>query len=109
MTSTGQLLESLGNADPAIRSLRTEHIATYGELLPHVLFGDLTRWMLAHHPQPALLGLLEDGFATGDSATQNLIAVSFVENIEPGPEYAPLREALGPRLRQVWNRFYALG
>lgn len=105
MTSVDQLLDALIEAAPALQIVTDEHVREYGELLTHVLFGDVTRW-LAANPQPAALAVLEQSFVTGDEDTRNLIAVSFVENIGPGPEYAALREALGPKLRALWSAMY---
>jgi len=107
MTTTPQLLDAIVAAVPELEALRVEHLAEYDELLPHVLFGDLVRWILDHQPQPRIFQLVEDAFIDGDYFTRDLIAASFVENIEPGPEYAPLRDALGPRLRQLWNESHA--
>lgn len=107
MMTIPQLLDALSAAVPDLDALRTEHVREYGELLPHVLFGDVTRWLLAHQPQPRVLQILEDAFLAADAETYDLIAASFVENIEPGPEYADLRDALGPRLRQLWDAMYS--
>ena len=107
MTTIPQLLDALSAAAPEFAALKAEHVREYGELLPHVLFGDLTRWVLAHQPQNRVVDILEEAFRAGDSSTRDLIAASFVENIEPGPEYQTLRDALGPQLRQLWNATYA--
>ena len=107
MRSIDDLLRALKHAAPEIETLETEHVRTYDELLPHVFFGDLTRWMVANHPQPNAISVMEDFFINGDEPTKNLIAASFVENIEPGADYDALRNALGPRLRKQWDAIYS--
>jgi hypothetical protein len=107
MTTIPQLLDALIATAPDLEALRVDHLREYGEILPHVLFGDLTRWLLAHHPQPRVFQVLEDAYTSGDTNTRDLIAASFVENIEPGSEYAPLQALLGPHLRQLWNGDHA--
>ena len=97
MSNTGDLLDELANAEPALARLRDEHIAFNGELLPHVLFGDVIRWVVAHAPATHVLEVLERHLTTGDADVDNLIGVSFLENLEP--EETTVRHALGPRLR----------
>jgi hypothetical protein len=97
VTTTGDLLDELAHFEPALARLRDEHMAFNGELLPHVLFGDVTRWVVAHAPATHVLGVLERHLATGDANVANLIGVSFLENLEP--EDTTVRHALGPRLR----------
>lgn len=70
-------VDELAAAEPASGRLRDEHIAGYGELLSHVLFGDLTRWFVAHAPAAHVLDVLERHIVTGDARVNNLIAVSF--------------------------------
>jgi hypothetical protein len=106
MTTIDDLLRTLSEVAPALGELRDQHVQEYGELLPHVLFGDVTRWLLANHPQSEVLQALEAASTSGDADTRELIAASFVENIKPGAEYADLRGALGPRLREMWNAMY---
>src|SRR5262245_25552471 len=103
MTSIDQLLDALVQVSPDIRALRAEHLRDNDELLPHILFGDLTRWLVEHVPQPTVLALIDQAFEDGDAGTKDLIYASFLENIESGDDYASLREALSPRLRQVWE------
>ena len=98
-----QLLGALIAAAPEIEALRTEHLRDNEELLPHVLFGDVTRWLAEHQPQPAALQVLEEAFLNGDYYARDLIAASFVYNIEPGPDHEELREALGPALLALWK------
>jgi len=98
-------VEWLAGRYPAVEELRREHIADNDELLPHVLFGDVTRYaadlargggddaVLDH-----LLSDLDSALGSGqDDEVANLIWVSFVENAQgvAGDE----EEALRGRLR----------
>jgi hypothetical protein len=69
-----------------------------GELLPHVLFGDITRWAVTQDPRSfalaRLLGLLDDAYAAGPVEVVNLVTVSFVELLEETPVW----HRLSPRL-----------
>jgi hypothetical protein len=96
MSSTGDLLRDLQAAHPAIAALVATHLADHDEVLPHLLMADVTRWLLAQGPEPGVLAILEQHFAEGDEHVQDVIALSFLENLFG--EDAPVRWALGPRL-----------
>jgi hypothetical protein len=70
-----------------------------GELLPHVLFGDVTRWAVAQDSRSfalaRLLGILDEAYAAGPVEVVNLVTVSFVEDL---PEESPVWRRLSPRL-----------
>ena len=74
-------------AVPEFRPVLDEHVADFDEVLPHVLFGDLTRFVLAAHERgdTALvsrsLEWLDRALRGGDERVQNVVAVSFVENV----------------------------
>ena len=71
-----------------------KHIEDYDELLPHVFFGDLTRYVVELYKATldcsqdkskwdeldTILSYLEDGISGNDEEIQELIAVSFLEN-----------------------------
>lgn len=89
------------------------------ELLPHVLMGDFTRFVFDayrksmsstedakewHQVVYGSLELMEQAIGSADPMLQELIAVSFVENLTPSYEedievYYALRPLLGPKLR----------
>jgi hypothetical protein len=91
----------------------------FGEILPTVFFGDLTRWVESTYanddgPQNGdmtglvhLLEFLENSFASGDPDIQELISVGFLENL-PGPDEtgSEVRELLGPHLREELERVH---
>ena len=98
---------------PSLMAELEEHItANFGEVLPHVFFGDVTRHVnelvksISLGADPAvraeletILEAMETGFVSGTSDVQGLIVVSFLENLpfawEPGAE---VRGMLGPNL-----------
>lgn len=94
---------------PEIAPLLEEHLTDYSELLPHVLFGDVTRYAAdlarraAEEPEadPELLGLLGDLDRAilpegDDDPVDNLVWVSFVENTQgvAGAAEEPLRHRM---------------
>jgi len=108
-SSTHALTDRLTETFPQLRPLREEHLEAFGELLPHVLFGELTAWLVGEYvaapqagPEAAwrrILAELERSYETGDVDTRELLYVSFLENLpypqEPG---AGIADHLGPHL-----------
>jgi hypothetical protein len=98
---------------PSLYGPLEEHIRdNYGEVLPHVFFGDVTRYVVslllaarsgANLPPRRelrdILSYLEEAYASGDEEIRGLISVSFLENLpRPGESGAKLREMVGPNL-----------
>ena len=81
------VLDELLVAVPEFGPTFDEHVADYG-ILPHVLFGDLTRFVLAAHErrdtevESRSLAFLDWALREGDDDVENLVAVSFVENVD---------------------------
>jgi len=116
-TSQIKFIDDLINIVPDLRTLLAEHRAdNAGELLFHVFLGEVVSWLIniyiTHENDRDVLHLIKDvidyvefAFVRGDDATQELIAVSFVENLpstgEPG---ASLRQFLGPKLEEQYRR-----
>jgi hypothetical protein len=86
--TVAEVLDELLVALPEFRPTFDEHLADYG-VLPHVLFGDLTRFVLAAHErgdtnvEERSLAFLDRALLEGDKDVQNLVAGSFVENVPP--------------------------
>ena len=109
MTASGRtVLEELCADVPALQPLWTAHLnENHGEFLPHVFLADVARFAVASLQGTAdqaaiaqsILTFLERAFAAGDPDVQELIAVSFIENLprdeQPGHE---IRRLLGPHL-----------
>jgi hypothetical protein len=92
---------------PGLGPVLDEHTKdNLGEILPHLFFGDVTRYVvglyLRSEVSPELhdiLGHLEEAFQRETPDVVELISVSFLENLprdsEPGAE---IRKLLGPSL-----------
>jgi hypothetical protein len=86
--------------------LLAQHLKeNFGELLPHVFFGDVTRWfegeLASDAMNPEAIGLLrylESIYDAANDDVQNVIDVSFVENLTVNGAGAHL---LGPQLQEV--------
>ena len=98
MTTVRELVQDIVSAAPALDAVLTEHQAEFdGALLPHLFIADVTRWLVAAGPSAPVLAILERHLADGDEEVQNVIALSFLENLEVTD--AAVRAALGPGLR----------
>jgi hypothetical protein len=103
----GMLIERF----PAIQPIYDEHLEdNNGELLPHLLCGDLTRWAILLYSQSdcdtnarelltAFLHFLENAFRESDDNVRELISVSILENFpSSGEDNYGIRDLLGPEL-----------
>ena len=87
MTSTTEFCKSLVRTCPELEGLLAEHISDYDELLPNVFLGDVTRHVLTDGAgRCQIVEYLNKSSSSGDSDVENLIAVSFVENLEDREE-----------------------
>jgi len=93
--SANREVNSLVDSVPDLLPVLREHLEdNNGELLPHVCFGEVTRWAvkqdeLGAASVDALLATLELDYANGDDAVRELIVVSFLKNL-------PLNHACAP-------------
>jgi hypothetical protein len=99
---------------PTLNLLLEEHTKdNLNENLPHVFFGDVTRHVLsllfagssdgleAQRELRNILGYLENTYSAGDEELQELISVSFLENLpRPSEKGAQIREMVGSNLRR---------
>lgn len=93
---------------PELRPVYDEHIHDNGELLPHVLLGDVTRYVVQHmrsgeveasRTVGRILDCLEHCMVSGDEQVKELVSVSFVENLLGHDDVlASLRRLVGPSL-----------
>jgi len=108
-------VERLVADHPRLRAIFDEHVSdNFGEVLPHLFFGDLTRYVVSRFSEVApgidqlleterelraLLSDLEHAYASRDEELRDLISGSFLENLpRPGEEASKLRAWLGPEL-----------
>ena len=81
--------DALRAAVPEFGPAIDEYLAYHHEVLLHVLFGDLTRFVVTAHARgdtdvgQRSLAFLDRALREGDEYVQNLVAVSFVENVGP--------------------------
>ena len=109
-----ELFAEVATRAPSFNFFVEEHLRDHDGLLPHLLMSDLLRFVGSHYvplshtqavpPTAAevreILAILDREVVGGDPATENAIAVSFVENLEAEPFFAPLLGAFGPNLRR---------
>ena len=99
------VVQALVDEVPGLRPLLREHLQDNDEVLAHVVFGDLTRFVQetalqrgANSPVVAnILNFLEDAMSSEDEKVRELVSVSFLENLDHDiPAYAEIRAMLGP-------------
>jgi hypothetical protein len=105
--------KDLANRFAGLTPVLAEHMQdNFGALLPHVFFGDVTRWVVGlvtvskakevlrnRLELTSILKYLEDTYASGDKELQELISVSFLELLpSPGESRAEVRLMVGPAL-----------
>lgn len=60
----------------------------FHQVLPHLFMGELTEWFVSEGLTAArrrVCGILEQGLLGGSAEVQELIQVSFIENLPPNP------------------------
>ncbi|MCP4965810.1 MAG: hypothetical protein GY926_11290 [bacterium] len=105
----GAIHAALVDAVPEFRPELEEHLSDHdGEVLPHLLFGDLTRFVLAardrgdHALVERCLAFLESVVRSPRHRLLNLVAVSFVENVGPWqPGMASFIEGWPEELKRI--------
>ena len=105
------LFQKVGSVAPGFNAVMAEHLEDNGELLPHLLIADLLRYVGSKvgsargiEEVRRILDVLEEAYRSGDPDTENVIAVSFIEDIEREPFYGRLEPLLGPELRAERKR-----
>lgn len=81
-------VQNLISGSPELAEIHRQHMAEQGELLPHVLMGEITRLVIASTSddesatwRSRLLEDLESGLLSGSKDVAELVGVSFVENL----------------------------
>lgn len=101
-------------AVPGFERVYDEHLADYDEVLPHVLLGEYARFLsreaelcgaVAASVEEGML-LLEHAMGSRDPRVRELVAVSFLENLNPGdPSFPVIRSLFGPRLEEQYREY----
>ncbi len=121
MLTHENFVPELLKAVPALLPLYDDHLRDNDELLPHVFFGEVTRFVEAEHSKfcrtahtndehlrnaQNIIALLEAAIVSGDADLENLIGASFVESLDrDNPNYLHLRALFGPALRNECNHW----
>jgi len=99
-----QFVVHVRSADPALDKLVSDHVRDYGEVLLHVLCGDLSRFSVAAWQRgdsasaERCLTCAEKGLLQGDDAVRNAIQASLVENVGSHRQEGRLR---------TWTQLFA--
>lgn len=121
MNANHHFVETLLLQVPELKPVFDEHIHDNDELLPHVFMGDVTRFVVDLH-ENALKGdaastassdalrrtldTLESAMRSGNEEVQELIAVSFLENLDQDDvNYTKLRSLLGESLVEQLTKY----
>ena len=108
--SSTELVQRLVDRVPVLRPAYEEHLADYDLVLPHVFFGDVTRWAVASYIAGdngwrTLVAFLEEEYADADYDAQAVIEQSFVENLPyPHEEGYGIEREFGPRLTEMYRQ-----
>jgi hypothetical protein len=97
--------EQLVRRFPDLETVLAEHVANNDDILPHVFMGEVTRYVLSDPPsRKNLVSYLENSLLEGAADIQELIAVSFVENLQGRTELErALKDVTGEGLRKEWH------
>ena len=72
---------------PQMRSLLTEHIDTFGEVLSTILFADVTRWLVSRcaagdiGSAKAIVDRINSDYANLNSAARNAVNITLLEDL----------------------------
>jgi len=100
------LVDQLAQDVPGLAPMLAEHLADYDEVLPHVFFGELTPFLIglkngSDADRAVLmkaLSMLEEAWIRGHEDVTNVIAVSFIENLQGRGELRAMQEFFGPAM-----------
>jgi hypothetical protein len=104
MTAQDDLVLEVVRVAPSLESELEEHIADYGEILAHVFFGDVARFVVKNVSSSkiedqaeaeAAIRVIEEAYARGEESQQNVIEASFIENL---PVVGSIAETVRSRL-----------
>jgi hypothetical protein len=103
---------------PGFERVYDEHVGDYDTVLPHVLLGDLVRFLAGEVRTSGagavavtrVVQLMEAAMASGDPRLQELVSVSFLENmLAEGQTFATIRRRFGPHLSEELRRRHERG
>lgn len=96
---------------PELLGVYHEHLGRNDELLPHVFLGDVCRFFADLYVSKnqdisisfRIIKTMDEGYKRGDEETQELVCVSFLENIAHDHDdvYHKIKSDLTPALRRA--------
>ncbi len=98
----------LADRFPELRPLLNEHEEFNEEMLPHLFFGDVRRFVEERLDEDEaaqlkpLFDFLEEAYGSGDEAVENVIAVSLLEDLWDRPQIKPL---LGSEMSKQYLKY----
>lgn len=116
MKSREQLVAELAKVSHPLRQLVDEHVRFHRGLLPHVLFGELTPYVVDLHLRAnaaghasvpyselqRILELLDEAYEKDGPGVGEVIDLSFLLRLpRPGEAGSGIRDHLGPLLRRA--------
>lgn len=100
---------------PELRPVYNEHLRDYDEALPHVFLGDVTRYVVRQLREGGpgrldsvrrIVAVLEQCVANGDRQVQELVSVSFLENlIDCEDVITAVKAIIGPNLAKEFAAY----
>lgn len=102
---TIEFCKSLATLSADISTILIEHISDNDEVLPHVFLADVTRYILADgKDSQTIIKFLDDVFSSRGRDVEDLIAVSFVEYLDPKEFDRATHGVDVPHIRKEWHR-----
>ncbi|PKL38575.1 MAG: hypothetical protein CVV44_11890 [Spirochaetae bacterium HGW-Spirochaetae-1] len=94
-----------------LKPILKEHIEDYDEILPHVFLGEIAKWCVANYKNSSqenvqqIFEYIEQTFKNGGEEIQELISVSFLENLSnQNEDERKILKYLGPELLSEFKK-----
>jgi hypothetical protein len=103
------LVERVARNIPPFKNIFEDHVKFYEELLPHILFGEITPVAIDFESGSnqekeylrTFLDILEEELLFDDQESRDVIALSFLENLQGRGHLKKMKKLMGPRLRTL--------
>lgn len=113
------LIQKVTSKFPFLECVLQEHIRAYDEIIPHVFFGELTRFIVNMAKTSKLTGnfnnldnilkYLEEVYKSKEQDLRNLIEVSFIENLDINDQsYKIIFEHTGGLIKNAMKKNFGI-